>query len=154
MDTNEVTERIIGAAIRVHRSLGPGLLESTYEECLAMELTRLRLRFRRQVALPIRYEGRSLRFAYRLDLIVEDRVVVELKTVARIERVHLSQLLTYLKHSGCPVGLLFNFDVNVLTQEGLRRVVNNFQEPSAASPSSAVSALRASEPERQIEQEG
>jgi GxxExxY protein len=119
---NGISGRIIGAAIDVHRELGPGLLESTYEECLGHELTLRGLAFTRQVALPVSYKGVSLDRGYRLDLVVEKSVVVEIKAVRRIEPIHEAQLLTYLKLGGWRLGLLLNFNVSVLT-DGIRRRV-------------------------------
>ena len=126
MSLNKLTESIIGAAISVHRELGPGLLESTYEACLAYELIERRLIVERQKALPVKYRGVNLDCGYRIDLLVENRVIVELKTVERIEPIHEAQLLSYLKLSNCPVGLLMNFNVTQL-RRGIRRLVNNFK---------------------------
>ena len=125
---NNLTSQIIGAAIEVHRELGPGLLESAYEECLCHELSLRRVNFHRQVALPVVYKGVRLDCGYRIDLVVEDMVVVELKTVDRILPVHEAQLLTYLKLYRRPVGLLINFHVPVL-KDGVKRMVNNYKEP-------------------------
>lgn len=119
---NELTHHIIGAAIAVHRVLGPGLLESTYEACLTLELTNRALMFERQKILPVIYRGIKIDTGYRVDLIVNRTVIVELKSIERFERIHTAQLLTYLKLTGCPVGLLINFNVRVLT-DGIRRVV-------------------------------
>ncbi|MBZ5704174.1 MAG: GxxExxY protein [Acidobacteriia bacterium] len=116
------TSPIIGAAIEVHRALGPGLLESTYEECLCHELRLRGLEFRRQVAIPVLYKGVSLDCGYRLDLVVQDEVVLELKSVEQLLPVHEAQLLTHLKLSGKRVGLLINFNVPLLT-EGISRKV-------------------------------
>jgi GxxExxY protein len=128
---NEITERIIGACIEIHRQLGPGLLESAYEECLCHELTLAGLKFERQKPLPVSYKGVKLDCGYRLDLVVEGQVIVELKTVDEIQPIHEAQLLTYLKLSGVSVGLLINFNVPVL-KHGVKRIVNNFQESSAS----------------------
>lgn len=117
-----VTEAVIGAAIEVHRTLGPGLLESTYEECLAYELHLCGVRFERQRPLPVRYKQVRLDCSYRLDLVVQEAVVVELKSVERLEPIHTAQLLTYLRLSGLRVGLLMNFNVPVL-RAGLRRLI-------------------------------
>ncbi|SPF47132.1 conserved hypothetical protein [Candidatus Sulfotelmatobacter kueseliae] len=117
------TSAIIGAAIEVHRQLGPGLLESAYEECLCHELHLRGLAFERQVALPVSYKGLQLDCGYRIDLIVEREVVVELKAVEKILPIHEAQLLTYLKISGKHVGLLINFDVPLLTQGIIRRIL-------------------------------
>jgi len=124
---NDITKAIIGAAICVHRELGPGLLESAYEVCLAYELTRRKLKIERQKALPVVYRGVELDCGYRIDLLVEKHVVVELKAVESLEPIHDAQLLSYLKLSGCGVGLLTNFNVKVL-KDGIRRFVNRFQE--------------------------
>lgn len=118
----EITEQILGAAIAVHRSLGPGLLESTYEACLAFELVERRLRIERQASLPVVYRGVRIDCGYRLDLVVEGMVVVEIKAVERMLPIHEAQILTYLKLSGLPVGLLLNFNVPMM-RDGIRRFV-------------------------------
>ena len=120
----ETTEQILGAAIAVHRALGPGLLESTYEACLAYELLERRLRIERQASLPIVYRGVRIDCGYRLDLVVEGLVVVEIKAVERMLPIHEAQILTYLKLSGLPVGLLLNFNVPMM-REGIRRFVHD-----------------------------
>ncbi len=120
---NELTETIIGAAIRVHRELGPGLLESAYEACLLYELVEAGLSIERQVALPVRYRGVNLDCGYRIDLLVEKAVIVELKAVNRFEPIHEAQLLSYLKLLGCNVGLLMNFNVKIL-KNGIRRMIH------------------------------
>ncbi len=120
-----ITEKIIGAAISVHRVLGPGLLESAYEECLCFELSLMGLNFQRQVALPVQYKDVMLDCGYRLDIVVENSVIIELKAVERLIPVHEAQLLSYLKLSKLPIGLLMNFHVPVL-KSGLKRIVNNF----------------------------
>ena len=107
---NQLTEQIIGAAIRVHREFGPGLLESTYAACLNMELRARKLRIESQVALPVVYHGLRLDVGYRIDMIVEDSVVVEIKAVESLAPIHRAQVLTYLKLRRCPVGLLLNFN--------------------------------------------
>ncbi len=129
MRDSELTERIIGAAIEVHRHLGPGLLESAYQECLCHELQLNGLRFQRQVALPVKYKSLRLDCAYRLDLLVEDTVIVEIKAIEALAQIHQAQLLTYLKAAGKQVGLLMNFNVAVL-KDGLKRVINNLDEAS------------------------
>ena len=136
LEINRVTEQIIGAAIEVHRALGPGLLESAYEACLAYELAQRGCRVERQRAQPVVYKGVQIDCGYRLDLLVDEAVVVELKTVEAVKPVHDAQLLSYLKLSGCRVGLLINFHVLCL-RDGVRRIVNNLPEPCSAS--SAVS---------------
>jgi GxxExxY protein len=125
---NSITEAIIGDSIAVHREMGPGLLEGTYEACLARLLARRGLKVDRQIALPAVFHGERLDVAYRLDLLVENCVVVELKTVTRLEPVHLAQLNTYLKFSGCQVGLLINFNVTRLV-DGVRRVIRDADTP-------------------------
>jgi|SRR5579883_1682659 len=125
MEMDAITEQIIGAAIEVHRHLGPGLLESAYEQCLCFELSQLGLQFARQVDLPVSYKGVKLDCGYRLDLVVEGEVIVELKAVEELAPVHSAQLLTYLKLSGKKVGLLMNFNEPVL-RRGLKRLVNDF----------------------------
>ncbi len=117
-----LTERIIGLAIDVHRALGPGLLESAYEECVNHELGLARIPYERQVPLPVVYKQVRLDCAYRMDFVVEKRLVVELKTVDKLAAIHDAQLLTYLRLSGYPVGLLMNFNVPVL-KDGLKRIV-------------------------------
>jgi len=118
-----LTGSIIGAAIEVHRFLGPGLLESTYEECLCHELHLRGLSFRRQVNLPVEYKGLLLDCGYKIDLLVEEEVVLELKAVEKLLPVHQAQLLTYLKLAHKRVGLLVNFNVPLLTQGIIRRVL-------------------------------
>jgi len=120
---NQITERIIGCAIEVHRALGPGLLESAYEECLCYELSQLGIKFGRQVSLPIIYKGIKLECGYRMDLVVEELVIVEIKAVERIIPVHEAQLLSYLKLANKPLGLLINFHVSTL-KNGLKRLRN------------------------------
>ncbi len=120
MNANEITEQIIGGAIEVHRVLGPGLLESAYEECLCHELKLRGLSFERQRPLPVEYKGIKLECGYRLDVLVENTVVVEIKAVSAIEPIHEAQLLTYLRIGGWRVGLLINVNVPVL-KNGIRR---------------------------------
>jgi GxxExxY protein len=129
LEQKNLTERIIGAAIEVHRHLGPGLLESAYETCLAHELTLLGLDIARQQPLPISYKGLQLDAVYRLDLVVENSVLLELKSVERVEPIHEAQLLTYLRLARLPVGLLINFNVHLLRQ-GIKRFA--LTEPSSA----------------------
>ena len=119
---DQLTRQIIGAAIEVHRNLGPGLLESVYETCLAYELEQVGLRVERQKALPVVYKDIKLDQGYRIDLLVEGQVVLELKTVECFTDVHEAQILTYLKLSGCRVGLLINFNVKML-KDGIKRYV-------------------------------
>lgn len=124
---NELTERMTGAAIEVHRVLGPGLLESAYEECLGFELSQREMQFTRQESLPVAYKAVKLDCGYRLDLIVEQRIIVEIKTVEKIMPVHEAQLLTYLKLSGLRVGLLLNFNAATLRAR-VKRVVHQLPE--------------------------
>jgi GxxExxY protein len=124
---NELTERVIGACIEIHRSLGPGLLESTYEECLCYELSIAGIGFERQKPLPVHYKNVKLDCGYRLDLVIEQKVIVELKTVENLLPIHEAQLLTYLKLSGLSLGLLINFNVPIL-KSGIKHIVNNFQD--------------------------
>jgi GxxExxY protein len=125
----DVTERVIAAAVKVHSALGAGLLESTYSACLLHELRLAGLRYEHQVALPVRYQGVTLEAGYRIDFLVEDCVIVELKAVEALLPLHTAQLITYLKLSGHKVGLLINFNVPHLKQ-GLKRVVNGYQAPN------------------------
>jgi len=122
---NEITEQIIGAAIDVHRALGPGLLESAYEACLAFELVSRGLKIEQQRALPVIYRDVKLDCGYRLDLVVENSVVIELKAIDQLLPIHRAQLLSYLKLSGLKVGLLINFHTKML-KDGVVRLVNNF----------------------------
>jgi GxxExxY protein len=119
----QLTEQIIGAAIEVHRELGPGLLESAYEQCFCHELPLRALQFRCQIDLPVQYKGLKLDCGYRVDVVVEDSVVVELKSVEQVLPIHQAQLLTYLRLSGKKVGLLINFNVPVLKNGIVRRVL-------------------------------
>lgn len=121
-ELNKLTEKIIGAAIEVHRHLGPGLLESAYEICPAYELAQLGLVVERQKALPLVYKEIHLDQGYRLDLLVEQKVIVELKVIEQFTPVHEAQILSYLKFSGCQLGLLINFNVKLL-KNGIRRFV-------------------------------
>jgi len=127
MKVNEITRTIIGAAIEVHRTLGPGLLESAYEECLCRELALRRVPFKRQQQLPVEYKGLRLDCGYRLDLLVAEMVVVEIKAVAKLLPIHEAQLLTYLRLGKWKVGLLINFNVPVL-KRGIRRLVLDLEE--------------------------
>jgi GxxExxY protein len=124
---NAITSQVIGAAISVHDELGPGMLESAYEACMVHELMQRGLRVERQKPLPLIYKGVTIDCGYRLDLLVESSVIVELKSVDRIESVHSKQVLTYLKLSGIKVGLLINFNVEYL-RKGLTRLVNGLKE--------------------------
>lgn len=119
---NELTGKIIGCAIEVHKHLGPGLLESTYESCLAFELSKIGMRVKRQAGLPIIYKQLELKEGYRMDLWVEDTVVIEVKAIEKTADIHVAQLLTYLKFSGSPIGLLINFNVLEL-KDGIKRII-------------------------------
>ena len=121
----KLTEQIIGAAIEVHRELGPGLLESAYEECFCYELSGRKLHFVRQHSLPLRYKDVAIDCSYRIDLIVQDLVVVEVKAVETLTDVHQAQLLSYLRMGGWPVGLMINFNVARLVDGIVRRVSSN-----------------------------
>lgn len=123
LEQESLTEQIIGAAIEVHRELGPGALESGSENCMAWELEHRGLRFQRQVPLPVLYKGHRLDCGYRLDLVVERRVVIGIKSVEKLLPVHTAQLISYLRHGGYPVGLLINFNV-VMLIDGLVRRAN------------------------------
>ncbi len=131
---NRRTELIIGAAIEVHRNTGAGLMESVYEECLCYELSQLGMKFQRQVELPVAYKQIKLKCGFRMDLVVEDAVVLELKTVDQLLPIHSAQLLTYLKLSGKKLGLLINFNETQL-RKGLKRLANVTLDPSEALPS-------------------
>jgi len=122
---NLITEKIIGAAIQVHRVLGPGLLESAYEVCLVYELQQRGLKCEQQKPLPVVYQNVKLDCGYRLDILVEGLVIVELKAVEKLHPIHEAQLLSYLKLANCRVGLLLNFNVTLL-KNGIKRLVNNF----------------------------
>jgi len=121
-EADKLARTTVDAALKVHRLLGPGLLESTYEHCLAHELASRGLRARRQVALPIMYEGLPLDAGYRIDMLVEEAIVVEIKAVEALTRLHEAQILTYLKLSGRQLGLLMNFNVE-LFKDGVRRFI-------------------------------
>jgi len=127
LDINKTTETIIGAAIEVHRHLGPGLLESAYEECLCEELFLRKIPIKRQIVLPVTYKGKKLDIGYRIDLLVNDEVVVELKTVEAILPIHEAQILTYMRLGGWPVGLILNFNV-VILKNGIKRLVYKLKE--------------------------
>lgn len=125
---NGLTDRIIGAALQVHRELGPGLLESSYDACLAYELLSAGYGVERQKACPLVYRDVTMDCRYRIDLLVEQAVVVEVKAIEKLEKVHKAQVLSYLRLSGCKVGLLINFNVRYLVEDGVRRIVNGFPD--------------------------
>ena len=124
MSENEISSKIIGAAIEVHKQLGPGLLESTYETCLAYELKEMGLDVKQQQALPVVYKEVKLDAGYRIDLLIENKVIVEIKSVEALADIHTAQLLTYLKLKDLKLGLLINFN-SVRVVDGLKRIVNN-----------------------------
>ena len=126
MDINQLSNKIIGAAIEVHRGLGPGLLESAYEECLCYELGLRQMSFERQKSLPVKYKEKQLDCGYRIDVLVKKSIVLELKAVDKIEAIHKAQLLTYLKLSNISLGLILNFNVPVM-RDGIVRIVNEFK---------------------------
>ncbi len=119
----DLTEKIIGAAIEVHRTLGPGLLESAYQECLAQELTLRKVPFAKEKNLPVEYKGVHVDCGYRIDFLIDNQVIVELKAVEAVLPIHRAQLITYLKLTGCKVGLLINFNVQQLIK-GIERLAN------------------------------
>jgi len=127
MNENEISRKIIGAAIEVHKVLGPGLLESAYEMCLERELNIQELNVQRQLALPLVYKDIKCDIGYRIDLLLENKVIVEIKAVESINNVHIAQILTYLKLSKNKLGLLINFNVPLL-KDGIKRVVNKLEE--------------------------
>jgi GxxExxY protein len=127
MKINDLTRQIISGAMTVHKALGHGLLESTYEVCLASELAERGFRIERQKALPVQYKGKYLEAGYRIDLLVEQEVIVEVKSIESLSAIHEAQLLSYLKLSGCHLGLLINFNVKLLKQ-GIRRLVHELPE--------------------------
>src|SRR6266849_1641125 len=132
MRNRDLTPEIIGAAIKIHRKLGPGLLESAYEACLAYEIERLELRVERQKPVALIYEAVKMDCGFRADLVVEDRVVIELKCKEALHPVDLAQLLSHLRLLDIQVGLLINFHV-VFLREGIKRLVNNYREPAGES---------------------
>jgi len=124
MTENEISRVIFDCALKVHKALGPGLLESSYEECLFYELKKQGLKVEKQKALPLIYEEIKLEIGYRIDIIVENKVIIELKAVEKLNDIHLAQTLTYLKLSNCKLGMLINFNVTLI-KNGIKRVVNN-----------------------------
>jgi GxxExxY protein len=125
MTENEISKRVIGAAIEVHKQLGPGLLESSYEACLAYELKQQGLNIKTQVALPIVYKEVKLNAGYRIDILVENKVIIELKAVDSLADIHKAQLLTYLKLKNLKLGLLINFN-SVKVVDGVKRIINGY----------------------------
>ena len=127
MDVNKLSNEVIGAAIDVHRILGPGLLESAYETCLSHELGLREIKYQKQIKLPVEYKDVLLDCGYRLDILVEDEIVLELKSVEKILPIHDAQLLTYMKLGGWRLGMIFNFNVPLL-RNGIKRKVLNFKD--------------------------
>ena len=124
MIENEIGTLIVDCAFKVHKSLGPGLLESTYEACLLYELNKTGLVYESQKGLPVIYNGERLNVGYRIDIIVEEKVIIEIKSIETLNQVHMAQIITYLKLSDCKLGYLINFNVKYF-KSGIRRVVNN-----------------------------
>ena len=124
MTENEISKIIFNCSLKVHKALGPGLLESSYEECLFYELNKSGLNVQKQKALPLIYEEVKLNIGYRIDLLVENKVIIEVKSVETLNDIHLAQVLTYLKLSNCKLGMLINFNVTLI-KNGIRRVANN-----------------------------
>jgi len=122
MDINKLTEKVIGCAIEVHRTLGPGLLESAYEQCLGKELEQAGIDSEAQSPLPVEYKGKRLECGYRVDFLVEKRVILELKCVEKVLEIHKAQILTYMKLAKVKIGLLINFNVNLL-KDGIQRFI-------------------------------
>ena len=127
MNMNQLSSKIIGSAIEVHKTLGPGLLESAYEECLCHELSIQGLLFEKQKPLSVDYKGKKLDCGYRMDIVVEKEVIIELKSCEKVEPIHKAQLLTYLKLSGLNLGLILNFNVPLM-RDGIVRIVNELSE--------------------------
>ncbi|MGX9366943.1 GxxExxY protein [Desulfoplanes sp. PS50] len=127
MEVNALTGEVIGCAIEVHKTIGPGLLESVYEQCLCRELSLHRISFKRQVAYPVTYKGVKIDLGYRIDIIVENILLLELKSVSGIEGIHKQQLLTYLRVADKPIGLILNFNVECM-RDGVCRVVNKLNK--------------------------
>lgn len=124
MTENEISKLVFDAALKVHQNLGPGLLESAYEECLYYELKQTGLFIQKQKPLPLIYETVKLEIGYRVDFIIEDKLIIEVKAVEALNDVHLAQILTYLKLSKCKLGMLINFNVSLI-KNGIKRLVNN-----------------------------
>ena len=127
MTENEIGKIVIDSALKVHKELGPGLLESTYEACLLFELQNKGLKVVQQKALPVIYQDFKLDCGYRIDLMIEDKVIIEIKSVETLNEIHMAQIITYLRLSGCKLGFLINFNV-VLIKQGIKRVVSNLPE--------------------------
>jgi len=127
MTENEIGKIVVDSALKVHKELGPGLLESTYEACLLFELQNKGLKVVQQKALPVIYQDVKLDCGYRIDLMIEDKVIIEIKSVETLNEIHMAQIITYLRLSGCKLGFLINFNV-VLIKQGIKRVVSNLPE--------------------------
>ena len=127
MTENEIGKIVVDSALKVHKELGPGLLESTYEACLLFELQNKGLKVVQQKALPVIYQDFKLDCGYRIDLMIEDKVIIEIKSVETLNEIHMAQIITYLRLSGCKLGFLINFNV-VLIKQGIKRVVSNLPE--------------------------
>lgn len=140
MTDYELTQKVIGRAMRVHSALGPGLLESAYQECLFFELVKANLFVEKQKPMALVYADVKLECGYRMDLMVERRLILEIKSVEVINDIHLAQVLTYLKLANCPLGLIMNFKVLHL-REGIRRVVNHYDDSASSAKNSAASAV-------------
>ncbi len=144
MTDYELTQKVIGCAMKVHSALGPGLLESAYQECLFFELAKAGLFVEKQKPMPLVYSEVKLECGYRVDLIVERRLILEIKSVDAIIDIHLAQVLTYLKLANCRLALIMNFNVLHL-REGIRRVVNNYDDSASSAKTSASSAVNIDE---------
>ena len=127
MTYNELSYAVVGAAMKVHRELGPGLLEKAYQECLFYEISQLGLQIEKEITMPLTYQGVKLECGFRMDMLVEGRLVIETKAVSEINDIHLAQLLSYLKQGNYRLGLLINFNT-ILLKNGIRRVVNGLEE--------------------------
>ncbi len=126
MTDNQLTSIIIGEAMEIHKSLGPGLLEKVYQECLFYKLKKVGLKVRKEVGVPLYFDNTYLECGFRIDLLVEERIILEIKSVNALHDIHLAQTLTYLKLSECRIGLILNFN-NLLMKNGIKRVVNGFE---------------------------
>jgi len=140
MTDYELTQRVIGCAMKVHSGLGPGLLESSYQECLCFELTKAGLYLEKQKPMPLVYSQVKLDCGYRVDIMVERRLILEIKSVEALNDIHLAQVLTYLRLANCSLALIMNFNVLHL-RDGIRRVVNNYEDSAASAKTSASSAV-------------
>ena len=135
MDLNSITDTVLRCAINVHRHLGPGLLETAYETCLALDFTKNNLRFQQQLPLSMDYDGVKIHCVYRVDFLVEESVIVEVKAIKTIDPIHIAQTLTYMRLADCRLGLIINFNVTSLS-DGIRRLVNNYDGPLPRLPRS------------------